>query len=118
MKEVCNMKNKFDYEKVQEAIKQLLIAMGQDIERPGLIETPRRVAGYWQELLEGENYTNKEIAENFKKDFIVSYSNLVVKEVKSVLENITLQDANNYANCIISLRNTIKNNSKEQKKVK
>ncbi len=38
--------------------------------------------------------------------------------VKSVLENITLQDANNYANCIISLRNTIKNNSKEQKKVK
>ena len=29
------MKNKFDYEKVQEATKQLLIAMGQDIERPG-----------------------------------------------------------------------------------
>lgn len=78
------MKNKFDYEKVQEAIKQLLIAMGQDIERPGLIETPRRVAGYWQELLEGENYTNKEIAEKFKKDFIVSHSNLVVKEVKNV----------------------------------
>ena len=78
------MKNKFDYEKVQEATKQLLIAMGQDIERPGLIETPRRVAGYWQELLEGENYTNKEIAEKFKKDFIVSHSNLVVKEVKNV----------------------------------
>ena len=78
------MKNKFDYEKVQEATKQLLIAMGQDIERPGLKETPRRVAGYWQELLEGENYTNKEIAEKFKKDFIVSHSNLVVKEVKNV----------------------------------
>ena len=78
------MNNKFDFEKVQEATKQLLVAMGQDIERPGLKETPRRVAGYWQELLEGENYTNKEIAEKFKKDFIVSHSNLVVKEVKNV----------------------------------
>lgn len=78
------MESKFDYEKVQEATKQLLIAMGQDINRPGLLETPRRVAGYWQELLEGENYTNKEIAEKFKKDFIVSHNNLVVKEVKNV----------------------------------
>ena len=78
------MKNKFDYEKVKEATKQLLIAMGQDIERPGLIETPRRVAGYWQELLEGENYTNKEIAEKYNKSFDVGYSNLVVKEVKNV----------------------------------
>ena len=78
------MESKFDYEKVKEATKQLLIAMGQDIERPGLKETPRRVAGYWQELLEGENYTNREIAEKFKKDFIVSHSNLVVKEVKNV----------------------------------
>lgn len=78
------MKNKFNYEKVKEATKQLLIAMGQDIERPGLIETPRRVAGYWQELLEGENYTNKEIAEKFNKSFDVGYSNLVVKEVRNV----------------------------------
>jgi len=75
---------KFDNEKVQEAVKQLLVAMGQDIDRPGLIETPRRVAGYWQELLEGENYTNKEIAEKYNKSFDVGYSNLVVKEVKNI----------------------------------
>lgn len=78
------MKGKFDYEKVKEATKQLLIAMGQDVDRPGLIETPRRAAGYWQELLEGENYTNREIAEKFNKRFDVGYSNLVVKEVKNV----------------------------------
>lgn len=78
------MENKFNYEKVKEATKQLLIAMGQDIERPGLKETPRRVAGYWQELLEGENYTNREIAEKYNKSFDVGYSNLVVKEVKNV----------------------------------
>lgn len=78
------MNNKFDENAVESCIKALLIAMGEDINRPGLKETPRRVAGYWKELLEGENYTNKEIAEKFKKDFIVSQNNLVIKEVKNV----------------------------------
>ena len=78
------MNNKFDENAIESCIKALLIAMGEDINRPGLKETPRRVAGYWKELLEGENYTNKEIAEKFKKDFIVSQNNLVIKEVKNV----------------------------------
>lgn len=78
------MTNKFNYEAVKEASKQLLIAMGQDVERAGLKETPRRMAGYWQELLEGENYTNEEIANKYNKSFNVGYSNLVVKEVKNV----------------------------------
>ena len=78
------MNNKFDENAVESCIKALLIAMGEDINRPGLKETPRRVTGYWKELLEGENYTNKEIAEKFKKDFIVSQNNLVIKEVKNV----------------------------------
>ena len=78
------MDNKFDENAVESCIKALLIAMGEDINRPGLKETPRRVTGYWKELLEGENYTNKEIAEKFKKDFIVSQNNLVIKEVKNV----------------------------------
>ena len=78
------MENKFNKSAVEICVKALLTAMGEDVDRPGLKETPRRVAGYWEELLEGENYTNKEIAEKFKKDFIVSHSNLVVKEVKNV----------------------------------
>jgi len=81
------MSDKFNYEAVKEATKQLLIAMGQDVEREGLKETPRRVAGYWQELLEGENYTNKEIAEKYNKSFEVGYSNLVVKEVENVFSH-------------------------------
>ena len=67
-------------EKVQEAVKNLLIALGEDVTRPGLVETPRRVAGYWEELLEGENYTNREIADMFRKDFQVSYDSMVIKE--------------------------------------
>ena len=66
--------------KVEEAVKNLLTALGEDITRPGLLETPRRVAGYWKEMLEGENYTNKEIADMFRKDFQVSYDSMVIKE--------------------------------------
>ena len=64
---------KLDMPKVEEAARNLLIALGEDIEREGLKETPRRVAKYWAELLEGEDYTNAQIAEMFRKDFQVSY---------------------------------------------
>lgn len=84
MKEVFSMDNKFNKKAVEAAVQNLLIAMGQDIKREGLKETPRRVAGYWEELLEGENYTNKQIADRFKKDFEVSSNPLVVKEIKNV----------------------------------
>ena len=64
---------KLDMPKVEEAARNLLIALGEDIEREGLKETPRRVAKYWAEILEGEDYTNAQIAEMFRKDFQVSY---------------------------------------------
>lgn len=75
---------KFNEEKCKEAVKMLLESFGEDTTREGLKETPRRVAGYWKELLEGNNYTNKKIAEMFSKKFIVSNDNLVVKEVKNI----------------------------------
>lgn len=78
------MENKFNRHSVEICVKALLSAMGEDVDRPGLKETPRRVAGYWEELLEGEQYTNREIAEKYNKSFDVGYSNLVVKEVKNV----------------------------------
>lgn len=81
-------KRKFDFEATKEAVKNLLIAMGEDPERPGLKETPRRVAGYWQELLEGNNYTNKEIAEMYNKSFEVGYDPIV-----------TIYQENIYSHC-------------------
>lgn len=73
-----------DKSKVEQAIKDLLVAFGEDINREGLIDTPHRVAGYWEELLEGMKYTNQEIAEMYSKKFITSSDPLVVKEVKNV----------------------------------
>lgn len=73
--------------KVEEAVKNLLIALGEDVNRPGLVETPRRVAKYWAELLEGEDYTNEQIADMFRKDFVVSQDSLVIKECRNVFSN-------------------------------
>lgn len=70
--------------KVEQAIKDLLVAFGEDVTREGLVDTPRRVAGYWEELLEGMKYTNQEIAEMYSKKFITTSDPLVVKEVKNV----------------------------------
>ena len=77
----------FNEEKCKEAVKLLLESFGEDINREGLKETPRRVAGYWKELLEGNNYTNEEIAKKFSKEFEVSSNPLVVKEVKNVFSH-------------------------------
>lgn len=76
--------HKFNFENVKDATKQLLIAMGEDVKRPGLIETPKRVAGYWEELLEGEKYTNKEIAQMYNKNFIVPSDSIVVLKIDNV----------------------------------
>jgi len=79
--------NKFDEEKCKRAVKMLLESFGEDTEREGLKETPRRVVGYWKELLEGNNYTNKEIAEKFTKCFVVPNDTLVVKEIKDIFSH-------------------------------
>jgi GTP cyclohydrolase I len=76
-----------DTGKIEQAVKDLLIAFGEDVDREGLKETPRRVAGYWEELLEGMKYSNAEIAEMFSKKFITASDPLVVKEVKNVFSH-------------------------------
>ena len=77
----------FDEQKMMTAAKMMLEAIGEDPNREGLVETPRRVAGYWKELLEGQQYTNQQIADMFGKKFIVSSNPLVVKQVKNVFSH-------------------------------
>ena len=58
-----------DVKAVEEHIRGLLIALGDDPNREGLRETPKRVAKMYEEVLEGMNYTNHEIAQMFSKTF-------------------------------------------------
>lgn len=56
-------------EAIEYHIKGLLEAIGEDPNREGLRETPKRVAGMLEEVLEGTAYSNHEIAEMFSKNF-------------------------------------------------
>ena len=58
-----------DSQKIEQAVRMLLEALGDDPEREGLKETPKRVAKMYQEVFEGMRYTNDEIAEKFDKCF-------------------------------------------------
>lgn len=77
----------FDKKRAEAAVKELLLAFGENIDREGLKDTPHRVVGYWEELLEGQKYSNKEIAEMFGKCFEVPNNSLVVKEIKNVFSH-------------------------------
>ena len=55
--------------KIEDAVRDILVALGDDPERVGLQETPKRVAKMYDEVFEGMRYTNDEIAAMFDKCF-------------------------------------------------
>jgi GTP cyclohydrolase I len=58
-----------DTEAIKNHIKGIIQALGDDPNREGLRETPERVARMYEEVFEGMNYTNEEIADMFGKTF-------------------------------------------------
>ncbi len=58
-----------DTKAIEEHIRGLLEALGDDPDRPGLVDTPARVARMYNEVFEGMNYTNHEIAQMIGKTF-------------------------------------------------
>ena len=69
-------------EKLEKAFKDIIEALGDDVNREGLIDTPRRAAEMYMELFEGMNYTNDEIASMFNKtfeeDYLTDSKNIVI----------------------------------------
>ena len=60
---------KIDKSKIELAIKMLIEAIGDDPTRPGLAETPGRVANMYEEMFEGMTHSNDDIADMFSKCF-------------------------------------------------
>ena len=58
-----------DTEAIKVHVRGILEALGDDPDREGLKETPDRVARMYEEVFEGMNYTNHEIAQMFNKTF-------------------------------------------------
>lgn len=44
-----------DKEKIEKAVREILEAIGEDPNRPGLVETPKRVANMYEEIFRGLN---------------------------------------------------------------
>lgn len=64
--------------RIEKAVREILEALGDDPNREGLKETPRRVAKMYEEVFEGMNYTNEELATKFCKCFDTNNDDLVI----------------------------------------
>ncbi len=74
-----------DKDAIREHIRGILIALGDDPDREGLRETPERVAKMYEEVFEGMNYSNHEIAEMFNKSFEDDLAIPAAKENKDIV---------------------------------
>lgn len=82
-----------DSKAIEEHIRGILVALGDDPEREGLIDTPKRVAKMYQEVFEGMNYTNHEIAQMFGKTFEDGF------EVNDSKEMVVMKDIDLFSYC-------------------
>ena len=67
-----------DKKAIEYHVRGILEAIGEDPDREGLLETPERVARMLEEVLEGIQYSNHEIAQMFGKTFSVPNNDTVV----------------------------------------
>src|SRR5262245_6406591 len=64
-----------DQPRIQRAVREILLAVGEDPDREGLRETPARVARMYGELLSG---LQRDPSEHLKKCFTQKYDEMVV----------------------------------------
>jgi len=73
------MMNDVDYGKIEKAVTMILEAIGENPEREGLIDTPKRVAKMYAEVFEG---LNKDPKDYFKTVFHENHDEVVlVKDI-------------------------------------
>jgi GTP cyclohydrolase I len=71
-----NGKNKTaDMSRIEKAVREILLAIGEDVEREGIKQTPARVAGMYSELLEGMQQDPKE---HLRGIFTEKYNEIVL----------------------------------------
>jgi GTP cyclohydrolase I len=63
------MKKKIDVARIEGAVKEILLALGDDPERVGIADTPKRVAKMYEQVFEGMTYTNDELVDLFGVTF-------------------------------------------------
>ena len=78
-------KPKFKRKRIEKLIKQLLVELGDNTDRTGLVGTQGRVARMYEEVLEGQRYTNDELVQMFdvcfEKQDVATDSLVVEKDI-------------------------------------
>jgi len=79
---------KINKEEIEKHIRGILIALGENPDREGLKDTPKRVANMYEDVFNGMCYTNDEIADmfntTFKDDLCVSENSNDIVFIKDI----------------------------------
>ena len=85
---------KINKEEIEKHIRGILIALGENPDREGLKDTPKRVAKMYEEVFNGMCYTNNEIADMFNTTF---EDDLCVSENSNDI--VFIKDIENFSHC-------------------
>ena len=85
---------KIDTKAIEYHIAGILKALGDNPEREGLKDTPKRVAKMYEEGFEGMNYTNEEIADMFNKTFALD-------RLEEASENVECKSQNGTSDMVV-----------------
>ncbi|MBU3091830.1 GTP cyclohydrolase I FolE [Clostridium sp. CM028] len=83
-----------DTKAIEEHIKGILIAIGDDPSREGLKDTPTRVAKMYEEVFAGMRYSNDEISKMFNTTFV---DDLIVEEGSR--DMVIMKDIQIFSHC-------------------
>lgn len=83
-----------DIKSIEEHIRGILVALGDNPDREGLKDTPKRVAKMYEEVFMGMNYTNDEIAEMFNATFEEGLS-----EEEDINDMVFMKDIEIFSHC-------------------
>ena len=77
------MGKKIDVARIEAAVKEILLALGDDPNRAGIAKTPKRVAKMYEQVFEGMTYTNDDLVKLFgvtfnEEGFVRNESDIVV----------------------------------------
>jgi len=63
------MKKEIDVARIENAVREILIALGDNPDRDGIVDTPKRVAKMYEQVFEGMTYSNEELIDLFGVTF-------------------------------------------------
>lgn len=91
--------NILDKERLEKVAREFLEIVDPHPDRDGLKDTPKRVAKYWVELLEGQKYTNDEIAEMYDKCFDLDEDDRQVGQENLKRDLVVESNINIFSHC-------------------